>query len=102
MDNRNNLMQKTLIYKKTLPIFAENAAEWDEYVDHYSLVYNNTVHMATNEKLAYLQFGYDPTLPKDILNKQSPAEHTSYADYVEGRTAHLNYINKKFKKFSDE
>ena len=84
--------------KKSLSIFAENTAQWDEYVDYYSLIYNNTVHTATNEKPAYIQFGYDQTLPTDIINKQTPVEHNSYTDYVERRTAQLNYTHKKIQE----
>lgn len=84
--------------KKSLAIFAEETAQWDEFIDYYALIYNNTVHSTTNEKPAFIQYGFEPNLPTDLLNERYPVEHVSYTDFVTKKASQLNYVNRKVKE----
>lgn len=84
--------------KKSLAIFAEETSQWDDFIDYYALIYNNTVHSATNEKPAFIQLGFEPILPTDILNERRPVEHVSHADFVAKKASQLNYVNRKVKE----
>ena len=81
--------------KKSLSIFAQNTAQWDNYVNYYSLIYNSTLQSATNEKPAYLHLGYDPLLPTDVLNEARLVDYVSHTDFVERKAAELRYTCDK-------
>lgn len=80
--------------KKSLSIFADNTTNWDDYLNYYSLIYNSTIHGTTNEKPSFLHLGYDPLLPTDILNERIGVEHRPLTNFVEEKTAQLQYANK--------
>ena len=80
--------------KKSLAIFAQNTPQWDNHLNHYALLYNSSIHVATQEKPAYLHLGYDPLLPIDmLLNTQSP-DKTTYPDFVTQKTSEMQYVYK--------
>lgn len=84
--------------KKSLAIFAEETAQWDDYLGYYSLIYNNSLHSTVSEKPAYLQLAYDQILPNDILNNTRPVEHVPYNDFVARKISQVQYVNEKVQQ----
>lgn len=84
--------------KKALAIFAEETGNWDDYLDYYALIYNNSIHSTVNEKPSFLQLGYDPKLPTDLLNEQTPITYNSYKDFAEKKALQLKFVYKKVKE----
>lgn len=81
--------------KKSLAIFAQDTAQWDEFTDYYALIYNNTLHSTIQLKPAYLQLSYEPLLPNDILDEPRSRKHVSHQDFVKHKASQLQYTNEK-------
>ena len=95
----NGMSEKlNLNIKKSLSIFARDNSQWDEYLNYYSLIYNNSFHSAIDDKPAYLHLAYDPLLPTDILNSTPIPEYTSYTDFVMRKTAQIQYTYEKVRE----
>lgn len=85
--------------KKSLAIFADETAQWDDYLGYYALSYNNSIHTVVNDKPAYLQLAYDQILPTDILHSSRPVEHIPHNDFVAQKTSQLQYANEKVQGY---
>lgn len=84
--------------KKSLAIFAQDTAQWDEYTDYYSLIYNNTLHSTINQKPSYLQLAYEPLLPNEILDEPRTGKYVSHQNFVQHKASQLQYVNEKVKE----
>lgn len=84
--------------KKSLAIFAQETAQWDNYLNFYELFYNSSLHTAVNDTPAYLQLGYDVSLPTDIIQDNPPTQTREYPDYVRRKTKQMQYTYKKVYK----
>lgn len=81
--------------KKSLSIFAQDTAQWDEYLNFYELFYYSSLHTGTNETPSYLHLAYDIPLPMDILQDQKHTEKYDYPEFVRRKTKQMRHTFNK-------
>ena len=43
-------------------------SDWDIYLTHIEIAHNDSIHMTTKYSQYYLNYGFNPVFPKDLLN----------------------------------